>query len=99
MRPSEIQESFDCWNRFLFLTQAYDEMRIPKKHLVSHLLANMHFHGNPRRYAVWRDESLNRCLKKCCRTILQVSFEPHVLLRMPEMLTRHSDRKRRRLGN
>ena len=91
---SQIQETFDAWNKFLFLTQDFGELLIPKRHLVAHLLSKQAWHGNPRRYAVWRDESLNKCLKKCCQTISQVSFEPHILLRMPEILRRQTAKRR-----
>ena len=94
LTPAQIRASFASWNKFLLLTNSYEEMMIPKRHLVAHLLSKLWYHGNPRRYAVWQDESLNRSLKKCCRGISQISFEPHVLLRVPELLRSGQKRSR-----
>ena len=59
---------------------------VPKHHLAFHLVAKMPLHGNPRLYATWLDESLNKKLKACCRYASQVTFEQTVLVRMAELL-------------
>ena len=49
----ELQLSYDHWKRFLVLTADMDECLIPKKHLGTHLAANIPRLGNPTRYANW----------------------------------------------
>ncbi len=58
----------------------------PKHHLTFHLLANIHYLGNPTKYATWRDESLNKLLKSACRNASHLRFDISVLLRMRELL-------------
>lgn len=88
LRPHEIQTSFSLWQQHLRLTAGIEDVHIPKRHLMSHLLGSLTLHGNPRLYANWLDESLNNDLKKCCRLVSQVSFEVMVLLRFRELLHR-----------
>ena len=64
----------------------------PKHHLLFHLVHGSSFHGNPRVYANWEDESLNRLLKATCRNVSQVSFDASVLARMRELLRRGQKR-------
>ena len=82
----ETQGMFDAWNRFLMLTQGIDELELPKRHLFVHMLARAKHFGNPKLYANWLDESLNRQLKLACRTVSQATFEQFLLLRMQELL-------------
>ncbi len=69
---------------------------IPKHHLCLHLIYNLPLHGNPMWYANWRDESLNKVLKACCRNVSQRTFEVSLLLRMRELISDASTLKRGR---
>ena len=80
------QRMFDAWNGFLMLTTSVEDLRLPKRHLFVHLLARANHFGNPKLYANWTDEGLNRQLKLACRTVSQATFEPFLLLRMQELL-------------
>ena len=64
---------------------------IPKEHFAYHLLARMAYLGNPKRYATWLDESLNKALKKTTTHASQLSFEPSVLLKMQHVLENLAD--------
>ena len=92
----EIQRSFDAYKRFLRLTSDLgDEMSmlIPKRHVILHLLERLHDQGNPRFYANWYDETLNRHLKANCRAVSQITFEPSIYVRMRALLERlHSEK-------
>ena len=59
---------------------------VPKHHLMIHLLHNTSHFGNPRSYANWLDESLNKTLKATCRATSQATFENSVITRMQELL-------------
>ena len=93
--PQETRRVWESWNIFLSLTVLIPELELPKRHLTTHLLSNMDFHGNPTIYATWHDEGLNHTLKLACRTASQSTFEPMVLLRMKQLLSSNS-RKRLR---
>ena len=71
---------------FLERTQHIPERMLPKRHLTTHLLARVDFQGNPRLYANWQDESVNKTLKLACRTMSQTTFEPMLFLRMRHLL-------------
>jgi len=64
---------------------------IPKRHLTYHLLANIHYFGNPVKYATWRDEALNKVLKKACKNSSVFKFDSTVLLRMRDLLEMEPD--------
>ena len=83
-----FQESWTCWNIFLTFTKDMDDMFIPKRHLLAHLLNRNPFLGNPKGYANWLDESLNRDLKYALRLVSQANFESFILLRFREFLRR-----------
>ena len=89
------QAAFDNWQRFLNITDDWEDLFTPKRHLTTHLVARTAFHGNPRRYAVWQDEALNRDLKLACRTVSQKTFEPFLLQRMRAILNRKGSKRRR----
>lgn len=57
----------------------------PKHHIVFHLLFDSEFYGNPKLYACWHDESLNKTLKGCCRNVAQCCFDESVLLSMRDL--------------
>ena len=94
MNAATVQQCLDFWKRHLRCTQAWADLHIPKRHLMFHLICRSLFFGNPRRYAVWEDEGLNRELKKHCRTVSQRTFESFLLLRMRETLRRGVKRGR-----
>ena len=81
LRPNEIQQSFDLWKTFLRHSDDEEGMQQPKRHLGTHLVARLCWHGNPSRYANWLDETLNKGLKASCRTVSQITFEVFSLLR------------------
>ena len=52
---------------------------------MTHMLGEMVWFGNIRRYANWADESDNKTLKVACKKVSQQTFEQMLLLRMKEM--------------
>ena len=83
----EQERTVHLWKRHLHLTDEVDELRLPTRHLVTHLVVGSAFFGDPKAYSCWLDESLNRELKKSCRTVSQTkTFEAFLLLRMRERL-------------
>ena len=67
----------------------------PKHHIIYHLLHKMGYQGNPRNYATWLDESLNKLLKRCCRETSVVTFERCVLARMRSLLCEKGSKRPR----
>ena len=96
LTPAEIQASHDGFNRFAILTADIVDMHTPKRHLFAHIITRLEFHGNPRYYANWMDESLNLLLKATCRFMSQQCFEPCVLSHMNRLLPSKCTRKRNR---
>ena len=90
----QIQQSFDHWKAFLNATEGIVEMQQPKRHIVSHLLHQIPWFGNPSRYANWHDETCNRFLKKSCRTVSQATFEVSLLLRTRAMKYRRGYKRK-----
>ena len=88
MTAAECQISLDLWKRHLLYTKDDDRVKVPKRHLVYHLISKIPYFGNPRTYACWRDEGLNRELKRSCRTTSQQTFEVLLLLRFRQRLRR-----------
>ena len=86
MPAASIQQCFDLTLRHLSLTESVEELLIPKRHLLLHLLKRMGHHGNPRFYATWFDESLNKLLKRSCKHVSQATFESSVLTTMSAVL-------------
>ena len=74
MPPESIQECLDTWKRHAVLTEGLDDLMIPKRHVILHMILRMPIWGNPRYYANWRDEHLNKILKRACREISQLTF-------------------------
>ena len=94
-----VDEQKACWRHytaFLDATQIYDELLLPKRHMVLHMLRRMPVFGNPRFHAAWKDESLNKLLKKCCRQVSQATFEVAVLIGVKGSLALQRGRKRER---
>jgi hypothetical protein len=67
-----------------------DACYTPKHHIMFHLIFNVGYQGNPRMYATWVDESLNKTLKACCRQVSQSTFEGSVLFHMRQVLRKGS---------
>ena len=74
------------WKQFCAATADMETLQTPKRHAVGHLLSQTPQKGNPRYYALWHDEGLNRVLKMACRKLCQSTFEETVLLSMPHLL-------------
>ena len=82
----EIQTSVAKWSRFLALASDIDDLQIPKTHMSMHLLMDLEWFGNPKYFANWIDESLNKTLRLACRHISQFTFDVSVLTAMRELL-------------
>ena len=96
MTSTQIRDAFAAYQRYLALTDGIEELRGPKRHILLHMLRQMPVQGNPKRYANWYDETLNRLLKLACRTTSQLTFETSVLLRMQVLLDNEFQRGRKR---
>ena len=94
MPLSATHVCFDHWKRLCALTDDVPDVKIPKRHIVVHLLKSIPFLGNPHRYANWLDESLNKDLKRCCRTVSQATFETFLLLRMRIVLASPNSKRK-----
>ena len=95
LTQQEFIASLGAYNRFITCTAPVEGMDIPKKHLSAHLVHNVAFLGNPRYYANWIDEALNKLLKACCRGVSQATFESSVLSAMQLALMAKDKEKRR----
>ena len=80
MPAEDIQASMDFYKTYLEKTVDFNELKVPKRHLMVHLIARIPWYGNPLSYACWVDESLNRQLKSSCRMVSQATFESSILL-------------------
>ena len=60
----------------------------PKFHLMYHILLRSAWFGNPTGYATWKDESLNKLLKRCRRFASQQRFELAGFVRVEQSLAR-----------
>ena len=88
LSESEIQTSFTKWSLFLALACEIEDLQIPKTHMSMHLMKDLGWFGNPRYFANWIDESLNKTLRLACRHISQFTFDTSVLTAMRELLKR-----------
>jgi hypothetical protein len=95
MPAASVQLAFDKFLRHMALTADFDDLLIPKRHLVLHMLRDIPWLGNPKHYACWEDESLNKTLKKACRGISQQTFEASVLISMRQTLNTMSLKRKR----
>ena len=80
------------YQRFLEVTQRFNDMLIPKRHLVRHMLERVGDFGNPEYYSNWYDEHLNKLLKKACLAVSQYSFEASLLDSMRYLLEKEAQR-------
>ena len=88
LSAAEQAQSWACFQRFIASTEAEEECQIPKRHMLFHVLERMSDHGNPKGYANWMDETLNRALKLACRHVSQQNFERSLYRNMREWLRR-----------
>ena len=89
----ELDRLLFHWKRFVTVTDGIKELEIPKRHAISHMIIGTPFFGNPKYFACWFDETLNKTLKECCRLRSQQTFESTVLAAMPYLLPRRAARK------
>ena len=85
------KKSVEHYSRFLALTHGFEDLELPKKHLGMHMVAGANIMGNPRIFANWRDESLNKTLKAACRQVSQATFDITVLTSMRKILDEMTD--------
>ena len=90
---AEQEQLFAHYNTHIALMAPF-EVYTPKHHIIFHLLAKIGYQGNPKEYACWLDESLNRMLKGACRNVSQATFEQSVLLAMRDLLRPDQSLKR-----
>ena len=86
MTAEQAQSSMDYFNTFKRFAADIEDFEIPKSHLFMHLVRDTLFMGNPRWWSTWKDESLNKTLKRCCRDISQATFDATVLSGMARVL-------------
>ena len=79
VEPSVVDQGIQMLNRYLLLTQDIEELQYPKRHLAMHCVKLVGVLGNPRYYANWLDESLNKVLRSTCRNVSQATFDMTVL--------------------
>ena len=91
MTGEQVQASMDYYNTFKRCSAGFEELDTPKNHLSMHLIRDLLFMGNPRWWSTWKDESLNKTLKKCCRDISQATFDATVLSGMAQVLANDFD--------
>ncbi len=63
-----------------------DDICVPKHNVLYHALHKVLYQGNPRFYACWFDEALNKVLKRGCKDTSQANDEGPVLVRMMMIL-------------
>jgi hypothetical protein len=81
------------WKRFMSLTEDCPDLVQPKRHAISHMIVQSRFFGNPKAYACWFDEALNKVLKNCCRLRSPATFDEAVLSSMPFLIACKVNRK------
>ena len=80
LTDTEIRTCRDAWVAFCRLTKHLSSrVEFPKRHLGIHLISQLKWFGNPRFYAVWKDESLNKVLKATCRQVHQHTFDSQII--------------------
>ena len=86
MSVNSIQQCHAALTRHIALTEDFEELLIPKRHLCMHMINQIPTTGNPKKNANWRDESLNKLFKESCQFVSQARFELSVLIRMRSLL-------------
>ena len=90
---AEAQHLLDTWKQWMVFAEEVEAVT-PKSHLMYHLILKAPFMGNPLRYQVFADESLNRVLRDALRLCHQSRFEVMGILKMQEILRRPYIRRR-----
>ena len=88
LSAADQAQSWHFYQSFIQATVGEQECELPKRHMLLHVLQRMPSLGNPRFYANWCDEGLNKRLKCACRLVSQVNFERSLYCRMRELLKR-----------
>ena len=86
------QALYDHMKRFASLAA----ISVPKQHMLYHLLRGLRSFGNPRMYACFLDESLNKQLKHAAKHCHARNFDKALLLRMQWLLCRVSENRKRK---
>ena len=60
---------FDNYNRFICLATRAEVPRMPKLHMMYHMIQRALLKGNPRMYTTYIDESLNGDIARVCRSV------------------------------
>ncbi len=84
-----LKECLEAYSKHVALMEE-DDCYVPKHHILFHLIANMAYQGNPKLYATWIDEPLDKTLKACCRRVSQATFVRQVLFHMRDVLRKGS---------
>ena len=92
MPVTAIEDCFSLYGEFDELTQHIEELLIPKRHLIFHMLERLEDFGNPEWYSNWYDEHLNKLLKNACRCVSQATFETSILQNMRYLLREEAKR-------
>lgn len=90
---ASAEESVDRYKRFLVLTAAYS-IAVPKFHLYLHILQRADHFGNPRCYATWYDEHVNKILKAVLSGVSQQTFEASAFMKIADAVQRGPKRAR-----
>ena len=69
LEPVVVDQGIQMLNRYLLLTKDIEDVQFPKRHLAMHCVKLAGVLGNPRYYANWMDESLNKLLRSTCRNV------------------------------
>ena len=96
MAPESIQAMYDALNRMFCLWQRTDLQPKPKLHLLMHMCDRAARLGNPRFYATWVDEGLNKVLASLGRQAHRSVWECRVLTYFEELQKRTTTKRRRR---
>ena len=86
LTPDEVTESWAHYRGFVACTRDEEALNFPKSHQFMHMMRRLEFAGNPKIYACWTWEGLNKPLKRSCRNISQHTFEMTVLNSVNRML-------------
>ena len=92
LTPSQLQQMYDAAKRHIVLCAAAGAPLRPKAHLLLHMVARSRRHGNPKLYALWEDESINRNLRQIAEAAHRAVWESRVLACFPRVEVLRSGR-------
>ena len=93
IETTQAHSLLDIWKNWMAIAEEL-EAWTPKAHLMYHLIIKSVRQGNPLRYQVFADESLNRILRDALRLCHQTRFEQLGMVKMQEILRRPHIRRR-----